>query len=101
VGLTNEERRRLDELAGEIEAEDPKLARALSAQAAKPSSPAGAAPAEVATAEVATAEVATAYATVVVDCVRKRCSESVISVSASARLRQPPTIDPFPGSNAL
>lgn len=41
VGLTNEERRRLDELAGEIEAEDPKVARALSARVAKPSSPSG------------------------------------------------------------
>lgn len=37
MGLTNEERRRLDQLAGEIEAEDPKLARALSASTAKPS----------------------------------------------------------------
>lgn len=37
MGLTNEERRRLDQLAGEIEAEDPKLAQALSASPAKPS----------------------------------------------------------------
>lgn len=37
MGLTNEERRRLDQLAGEIEAEDPKLARALSAPPAMPS----------------------------------------------------------------
>lgn len=41
MGLTNEERRRLDELAGEIEAEDPKLARVLSARATKPSSVSG------------------------------------------------------------
>ena len=37
MGLTNEERRRLEELAGEIAAEDPKLARGLSASPAKPS----------------------------------------------------------------
>jgi len=37
MGLTNEERRRLDQLAGALEAEDPKLARALSAPPAKPS----------------------------------------------------------------